>query len=482
MTPEIAGGLLKMLSQLSGKGGMPPRTPPIVPPPGGAQTSARPAYNIQNDPMASVGNMHPPRPPAPPGQMQGSGPIGSVIALLGNWHSKKQKNEQQEAANAAEALMQAVDAGKQSGDMTDAYTILHNNEKLFNKVYKGWLQQYEMKQKESQKAKPPEPDVQGFEQGVQRHLSKKQQQAQAQQARWTGPPPPGTTPTRLGPYMLPGASPDQALGQQAMSAERQAQKQDPARSLGTQLTSGERRVEEQAKAGLAVTPKVEAELQKYAAEITKAQTELQKAEAEFKTAQARALTTGKRDEAQLEMYKERTRKAQIDYDIAKQRYLNEVAKGHNREAATKKISDSFKVKNQMLEQAENLLKNMVANKQTSLDDKAVSSIAGMLKTAGATGIAKTLAEQKWYWKTYHNPQELLDAIGEYKEAFQSAFGDKMEKINKPTEGEASDEGDEDTPNEPRDDDPTEGDVIDGYRFKGGDPGNKANWELAKKPN
>jgi len=204
-----------------------------------------------------------------------------LISLLGNWHSNKQKNENSEAANAAQSLMQAIEAAKSTGDWTPAHTILHNNEKLFNKVYKGWLQKNEMQAQEQQKkskSKPPDPDVQGFEQGVQQFLQKKQQQPQ-------GAPPQGSAPKALGGYQLPGAPAPQQIQQQATSATQQAQRQDPSRGLpGGQLTSGESRQAELAGAGLAQTPKTEAEMAKYQSQMQTAALAVQKAQADAQKA------------------------------------------------------------------------------------------------------------------------------------------------------------------------------------------------------
>src|SRR6266404_6976519 len=173
-----------------GGGGARPGMPLPGAMPGGAprpqqptQSTAAPAYNIRSDPRSNIGSLQPPVQRPAPTEFQGSGPVGALISLLGNWHSNKQKNENSEAANAAQSLMQAIEAAKSTGDWTPAHTILHNNEKLFNKVYKGWLQKNEMQAQEQQKkgkAKPPDPDVQGFEQGVQEFLQKKQSAPQGQ--------------------------------------------------------------------------------------------------------------------------------------------------------------------------------------------------------------------------------------------------------------------------------------------------------------
>jgi hypothetical protein len=424
--------------------GAPGGTPPFQPrsPQQPAATSARPAYDIRNDPRAAIGSLQPPIPPRPPTQFEGSGPVGTLLSLLGNWHSSKAKNEQEEAARAAQDLMQAIEGGKASGDWTPAYTILHNNEKLFNKVYKGWLQKNELQAKESQKKqKEPEPDVQGFEQGVQQFLQKKQQGGAAPQ----GPPPQGSAPRSMGGYFMPQAGPQQALAQQATSAERQATQQDPARTLSTQLTSGETRQGELAKEGLAVTPKLQAELEKYQAEIDKAQLAYQKGQLDLQTAQQKAITTGKRDEAALKAIELKNQKAAIDLDIWRQKLANEQAK----RSGLKSVSQSFQLKWQVIQRAENILKNVIANKG-QIDKSNISTIASLLQSAGATKLASTLSDQQksnfrpWLF-SYSSPQEILDGLNEYKEAYKKAFIDAKEQAS-PTETdketpEGADEGD-----------------------------------------
>src|SRR6266436_6761541 len=85
--------------------------------PGVPQSSAQSAYSIKQDPKAAVGNFGAPTP-------QPISEIHGLQSLLLGWHSRKQQSQQAEAANAAQALLQAIEGAKQSGDWTPAYEIL----------------------------------------------------------------------------------------------------------------------------------------------------------------------------------------------------------------------------------------------------------------------------------------------------------------------------------------------------------------------
>jgi hypothetical protein len=357
-----------------------------------------------------------------------------LISLLGNWHSSKQKSENTEAANAAQSLMQAIEGAKSTGDWTPAYTILHNNEKLFNKVYKGWLQKNEMQAQEQQKkskAKPPDPDVQGFEQGVQQFLQKKQQQPQG------SPPPQGSAPKAMGGYQLPAAPPQQQIQQQATSSAQQAQRQDPARGLpGGQLTSGESRQAELAGAGLATTPKTAAEMEKYKSQmqtaalaVQRAQFESQKAQKEVELKEAEGKIAEKKGAFSLALEEKQLAKANIDLDIARARlaFLRASGGGKSQQppASLVKILASS-------DQAESYVKSVLDSRgDKGFTAQDVQSLQGMLRESGATALAQSLPG----WMSRKAPswlggsgkedvQSLLDSIKNYKKGLEDTLSER----------------------------------------------------------
>ncbi len=63
-------------------------------------------------------------------------PAKSVADLLLNRNYRKSQKELAEATNAARVFMSCVEAQ----DYDTSLSVLKDNEKLFNKVFKGWLQ------------------------------------------------------------------------------------------------------------------------------------------------------------------------------------------------------------------------------------------------------------------------------------------------------------------------------------------------------
>jgi hypothetical protein len=509
MSPVGPGGTAPF--QQSGQGGPPPPGGPLptgqppsqamppqtgsAPPPGSSPSP----YKIQNDPSSGVGNLQKPveQPMTRLPQWQG-GPIAGFLQLLTSFYNKKQESQHAEAANAAQSLMQAIEGAKQSGDWTPVYVIMHNNEKLFNKVYKGWLQKSEMQEQAKQK-KPEkvDPEVQGVEQGIQKYMAQKgggppsstgaspqgQQPAQGQapqgppppQGMPPGAPPPGSpqqVPRSMGGYQMPQASPEQKLAQQGSSAELQARQQDPGRALQGKLSSGEERQVELTKTGMATTPatqaklseiqiKAEAEIKKSYSDVQEAKYRADKADLEYRTAQQRSLIQGQRDETALKKLEYDNKRAQTELDIAKQRLQTEMQKRKGLQT----INQSYKMKWGMLNQVEEALKNMIVNKQP-IDGKSVAGIVNLLKNAGATGIANDLVKQQSTWyKSYATPQDILDQLQEYKTGFQKAFN--LDKNGIATEGGATSSteakpGDASGPAEGETDDeatPEEGDEV-----------------------
>ncbi len=498
---EIPPEILRILAQRMGQAGgamggggsgmpLPGGVPGAPRPQQPTQSTAAPAYNIRSDPRSNIGSLPPPVQRPNPTQFQGSGPVGALISLLGNWHSNKQKGENTEAANAAQSLMQTIEAAKSTGDWTPAYTILHNNEKLFNKVYKGWLQKNEMQAQEQQKkgkAKPPDPDVQGFEQGVQQFLQKKQQQPQ-------GAPPQGSAPKALGGYQLPGAPAPQQIQQQATSATQQAQRQDPTRGLpGGQLTSGESRQAELSGAGLAQTPKTEAEMAKYQSQmqtaalgVQKAQADAQKAMSELQLKNAEAQTAKEKGVISLDIETKRAAIAQANLDAARARLELIRATGGG-----KLKEPPIKVKTQLdaLDQAQQMLESLEKNVPTwhfGTPPQELRDLQSKLKLAGLSSLASTIPPNAPIW----SKTDVKGMLATLREGFQS-FSDtykqavkenypayKADKIVPAIEDDTNDEEGGEVGGAV----PEVGDEVDGYTFTGGDPNDQKNWKQSgKKP-
>ena len=103
-------------------------------------------------------------------------------------------------------------------------------------------------------------------------------------------------------------------------------------------------------------------------------------------------------------------------------------------------------------------------------------MATELRAAGATELIKRLP-QNWisshFWASKDDVADVIAALQHYKEGIQTGLEKTTSKTASDAEGGAGDEGDE----------PMEGDVVDGYKFKGGDPSVQSNWEpvVEKKP-
>lgn len=449
MFPALPPEILKRLLAMRGQGGMPgaqgvpgmgapPTTPPFLPP-----TSSKVPLGVKTDPSATVGNLPKPIQRPAPTELQGYGPVGSLIALLGNWSARKQKKENTEAANAAQELLQAIEGAKTTGDWAPAESILHENEKLFNKVYKGWLQKSEMKQKQSQQK--ADPDVQGFEAGVQSYMDKKKQQpaqppAQAQpQAQ-----------RQLGGYQLPAASPEQALGQQALSGERQAVARDPSRTLQSKLTSGEMRAAELGAGPYKTQAEIEmahARVQESALGVIKAQHEAQKAQSELELKGVEIAGAKEKGAIQVDLERGRLAKAQLDLEIAR------VKLGIEREKATLgRLSPATlqKLKTQS-GAADDVIKYLDSIKnQNGFTADNITYLQGLLRQAGASGLATSLPKN-WFsrWTSGKSDiQTLLDGVKDYRKNLTALSSEKAD-----TSEDAGDEGDT------GDAEPEEGDEV-----------------------
>lgn len=440
LPPEILKRLMALRGQggqgIPGMGGAPPTTPPFLPP-----TSSKVPLGVKTDPSASVGNLPKPIQRPAPTELQGYGPVGTLISLLGNWSARKQKKENTEAANAAQDLLQAIEGAKTTGDWAPAEAILHENEKLFNKVYKGWLQKSEMKQKQSQQK--ADPDVQGFEAGVQSYMDKKKQQptqapAQPQPQR------------QLGGYQLPAASPEQALTQQAVSGERQAVAHDPSRTLQSKLTSGEMRAAELGAGPYKTQAEIEvarARIQESALGVIKAQHEAQKAQSELELKGVEIAGAKEKGAIAVDLERGRLAKAQLDLEIARTKL------GIEREKATLgRLSPATlqKLKAQA-GAADDVIKYLDSIKnQNGFSQDNIVYLQGLLRQAGAAGLASSLPKN-WFsrWTSGKSDiQALLDGIRSYRKNLDTLSSEKAD-----TTGDTGDEGDT------GDAEPEEGDEV-----------------------
>ena len=425
-----------------------------------AQTSAAPAYLMNMPPTHGPAPMSGAPIPQPHEQ------VNSLAQLVLGWEHRKHERKAAEMQNVWTDLMESLEAAQDpdskqrqnAQQMVDI--IMERHGKDLAKFFKGRFEEVQKQQEKSKKGKEPNP----VEKGLEGALREKRSEAQSK-----------TSPPQAGGYYLPMAGPQAQLGNIKMGAELSAARQDPARTLGSQLTSGETRQQQLAEAGLATTPKIDAELKKYALEVTKAQTEAEKAATELKTIQQRSLITGKRNEAEIEKARLANQTAQVKLDIERQKLQIE----RQKRQGLKTVSQSNQLKLSMIQKAEEALNSLVGSKK-GIDKTNVANIVNLLQSAGAKGIAADLLKQQGnWWKSYSTPQELLTALQSYKKAFQEAFAKEKEGVT--SVDEEPDEDTEDTPSEPKEGEPMEGDVVDGYRFKGGDPSNKANWEPVKKP-
>jgi hypothetical protein len=358
--------------------------------------------------------------------------------LILGWKHRDYTKKAAEMQNVWTDLMEAMDAlrdpaqAKQAQVMID--TIMERHGKDLAKFFKGRFEEVKKQQTQAGAQKEPDPTEQGLEGALQ------QKQKEAAQ------------PPSAGGYYLPMAGPEAQLRNVATGAELSAARQDPARTLGTQLTSGETRQAQLGTAGLAVTPKMDVELKKAALEVTKFQHEAQKAAAEYLAAQQRLQLGEKAEEGKIEELRLKNQKASIDLDIARQRLQRERLKTKG----TQQMNQSYRLKFGAIKQADAAIGALIGGKITKDN---VTSIIQLLRTAGATGIAKNLEDQTKWYRFFDTPEKVRGDLQAYKKAFQDAFKlDEMGNIidEADIEGGADTEPDTDMP------EPEEGETPAGY--------------------
>jgi hypothetical protein len=389
-----------------------PMLPPVVgtpaypTPPPRIGMPPQESFNIKTDPRASASlpapaaerSLMPPFQTTPGAELFQSSlnprnqaafqAIQGVSQAVHTFMQKRDVDQHAEARNAAQNLMQAI----QSGDQNQINAVLRNHEKLFNKVYKGWLQETGESQKQKQKPqKKKDPDVAGFEAGVAAY-----QAGQPRQIPRTIQGPSGRQ------YFIPQATPEQFAKQQQASSIAQALRQQP--SLG--IPGGVMTPEEQLKYQTAVV-QYQRDLQKQGADYQKAQLEVQKAQSEAQRAEQDALTAKSRGETVESINRANLTKANTQLDIEKARLENIRAQLLNikvRGALTQRLSQSDKIKISALDQVANIFNSIDAQKGKFTDGD-IQNLQQQLRLAGASTLSGSLSKylssgslMKWYYK------------------------------------------------------------------------------------
>jgi hypothetical protein len=395
----------------------PGATPQQAPPPGAAPPSTPPGAGATAPGTARVGNFAAPTP-------QPIADVHSLEQLLMGWSSRKQQKQQAEATNAAQALMQAIEGAKTTGDWGPAESILHDNEKLFNKVYKGWLQKAEAAKKPSK----PDPDQQGFEQGVGQYLQSKQQA-----------PPTGGAPSQLGGYILPQAGPAQAAAQTQAQTSAITSQQDLERAMRGEPTLAQKAEQDKYRA---LQEKYTTEIRKEALGVQKAQFEAQKANTELQLKQAEASISEKKGKMTLEEEEKKLQITNVNLDIAKARL--QFTRMHPPGAPKMQQPPPAMVKqvessDQAIAYAESVL-NSRGDKGFTKED--VQMLSGLLRQAGSTALAQSLPG----WMGRMTPswlggsgkadvQSMIDSIKAYKQGLDDTISTRYPEWKKKQEAE-----------------------------------------------
>jgi len=471
-------GLLPMLLQRAGVSpGTPQARPQSLPPQsitqvggggqpgvGGSppQSGAAPP-NVAFDPSGAGGTM-PPLTPQPHEMVQG------IASLLMNWNERKKKGQEAEAENIAARLTQAI-----KNKDTNTIDLIKNDPhqmKIMDKVFKGWRTKMEQAQKPG---KEEDPTITGFERGI-----SKATQPQPQ-VRGT---PPGA-----GGFQAPQPSQAEQLGAAKTSAELQAAQKDPNRLLSSRLSSEEMRQTE-----LGAGPeKVAAEREAAKAKMQTALSSYQKADAEMRKAQA---------ELQIKMTEARSaeKKGEISIDIEKNRALTaatnlEIAKARLRlvvgSAGGRAKEPPLRVKTQW-DSLQNAMKTVEAlEKQPptwhfGAPPQEFRDLQSQLKMAGLASVASVIPSTAPFFGST-DVKGMISTIKEnlisYRDSFQQGIMDNYPKWKPPGVEVApgDEEPDEEVTGEatePKEGEPMEGDIVDGYYFKGGDPGKQENYREA----
>jgi hypothetical protein len=365
-----------------------------------APASTPPGAGGGSQDLSRIGNYAAPTP-------QPIADVHSLQQLLVGWSSRKQQKQQAEASNAATSLMQAIEGAKTTGDWAPAYTILQENEALFNKVYKGWLQKSEKAQKPG---KPPDPAQSGVEQGISQYMASKQAPK--------GPPPQGSAPSSLAGYFLPQAGPaQQAATTQARTAAITSQQDLEKAQRGEPTRAQQAEIDKYA----AMRDKYHTEIQKEALGVQKASFESQKALTELQLKQAEASISKEKGKLSLDIEEKKLQVANVGLDIANARL--KFTRLHPPGAAKmQQPPASFVTHLSAANQAEAYVESVLNSRgDKGFTKEDVQTLQGMLRQAGAASLASSLPG----WMGRNAPawlggsgkadvQSLLDSIGDYK--------------------------------------------------------------------
>jgi hypothetical protein len=399
------------------------------------QVPTAPELGIKMDPMSSVGTL--PKPNEQPGPVASPGVSNQLMSMMqpkaaatyqaimgvsdfiGKQAQKKDESQKAEASNAAQALMSALESAKTTGDYRPAEHILENNEALFNKVYKGWLQKSE-EAKKPKKQEKVDPEVQGFEAGLASYMGKGAAQQPGQ------PQPPSSLQGRSGArYMMPQAPPGQAIQQQQQSQMMQQQRQAPGQSPITpeerqKLQEGNLRIQE---LGLGVQ---------------RAQYELEKSKTDAQKAGTNLAETTKLYEDRMTLANDKFQKALFEKDAQINLLRTKIAsrqggRGPGGGGGSKGPTEVDFRKMDAISQAQAYLDDMI-QKGKNFGANDVSALTGMLNTAGASSVAKALPTgmaKRWFSK----PED----VSTFRDNFENYVKSFKAGVNKTAPGQSSDD-------------------------------------------
>jgi hypothetical protein len=327
--------------------------------------------------------------------------IQGVQSFLQNQQNRQDQKDSAEAQNVAMNFAQALDAAQNSPDektraqaMQTLDLILKNKEykKVLDKVYKGWLVKADQQQKAKSKQQQPDPETQGFEQGLQKYFQDKAAGgAQAQQAQLP------QMPSQLQGYRMPTAGPAQMLANIKMQEEAKRAMSDPKVMLTSQLNSQEKAEIERG----STLGKIEMENKRWAAYAEKSHNDMLRSVADYRRAMAdaqRAETAAKAGEKAAQSREEearlRVQKAQVDLDIARQKAQ---AIHDKLQSGSKTPSNAFMLHRSRVNDALTALANIekkppswylagppdeLRNLQSSLKLAGMGALAGIIPTKG----------------------------------------------------------------------------------------------------
>jgi hypothetical protein len=423
--------------QAQGQPQVTPATPgPVMP------QHAPATMETKFDPMSNVGSLPPPVAQPMRSGASGGSPAGSealvrqldpkgaavfsgvqgVSQYIQNTIQRNDQKKQAEAQNAAQALMAALESAKTTGDYTPAQHIFENNEALFNKVYKGWMQKSEEANKAKEKAgkeKKPDPEITGFEKGLADYMGKGAAKQPGQ------PQPPSSLTGKSGAkYYIPQAAPQQAQVQQNMSTQLQAQRQDPSRDLPESAALRD--------------PKVQAQLSEAAVKYAQMNLDYKKSSDELQKAQlavdAEVVKSGyaeKESQSKLDLAKTELATAGVRQDTARMLGQIQVSKAKN----GGQVPQSFKTRWDAVSKVEATLNKAISEKR-GLTAEERKGLPALLTQAGLATLAKDVPGALAQWTGWNTPSDLLDKIKPYKDTMEDRLSERPAWMGADTSGDS----------------------------------------------